>query len=170
MYTKFEYRLLNEGDTLLMFNFNSSIDNLTFVPRSPIKTIDEAEALLSKFLKSIEDKTAIWWTFCSVKSGKPFGYGGLFEIDLENKRAEIGYGLLKEYWGRGFASSILEIITKYGFEELNLHRIYGLVDPENKASLRVLEKNGYLKEGTMHNYYFARNRFFDMCMVAKIMR
>jgi len=153
-----------------MFNFNSSIDNLTFVPRSPIKTIDEAEALLSKFLKSMEDKTAIWWTFCSAKSGKPFGYGGLFEIDLDNKRAEIGYGLLKEYWGRGFASSIVEIITKYGFEELNLHRIYGLVDPENKASLRVLEKNGYLNEGTMHNYYFARNRFFDMCMVAKIMR
>jgi len=118
----------------------------------------------------MDDKTAIWWAFYCLRSGKPFGYGGLFEIDLENKRAEIGYGLLKEFWGRGFASSIVEIITRYGFEELKLHRIYGLVDPDNMASLRVLEKNGYSNEGTMHDFFFARGKFFDMCMVAKIMR
>jgi len=170
MSTKFDYRLLNENDTSLIFNFNSSIDNLAFVPRSPINNISEAELLLSKFLKSMDDKTAIWWAFYCLRSGKPFGYGGLFEIDLENKRAEIGYGLLKEFWGRGFASSIVEIITRYGFEELKLHRIYGLVDPDNMASLRVLEKNGYSNEGTMHDFFFARGKFFDMCMVAKIMR
>lgn len=168
MTEKLEYRLLNSNDAILLFNFNSNIDNIAFVPRTPYKTIDEAEALLSRFLKSMQDKTAVWWVVCNKHSGNAVGYGGLFDIDMSNRRAEIGYGFLKEFWGKGYACSIVDHITNHGFSELNLHRIYGLVDPENKASVRVLEKNGYNSEGVMRDYYFARNRFFDMTLLAKI--
>jgi len=165
---KLECRLLNSDDANLLFSFNSSIEHLAFVPRSPLKSIDEAEILLAKFLKTIEDKSAIWWTFCNKRTDKQIGYGGLFGIDNDNHRAEIGYGFLKEYWGKGYASKIVNNISNFGFSELAMHRIYGLVDPENKASIRVLEKNGYLIEGTMHDYFYARGRYFDMCLMAKI--
>lgn len=168
MNEKLIYRLLNSNDAELLFMFNSSIENLAYVPRTPYKDIEEAEALLARFLKSMEDKTAIWWVVCSKCSGKLVGYGGLFGIDHENKRAEIGYGFLKEFWGKGYASSIVDYITNFGFSELKLHRIYGLVNPDNKASIRVLEKNGYLNEGIMHDYFYARGRYFDMCLMASI--
>ncbi|MHC1703893.1 MAG: GNAT family N-acetyltransferase [Tenuifilaceae bacterium] len=163
-----DFRLLNSGDSNLLFNFNSNIENILFVPRKPFKTIDEAEVLLSKFHNSMEEKTAIWWTFQSKETGDAVGYGGLFNIDWENSRAEIGYGFLKEHWGKGYATSIVYFITSYGFSELKLHRVYGLVDPENKASSRVLEKNGYINEGVMRDYYYARGRYFDMSQMAKI--
>ena len=168
MSERLEYRLLNSNDAFLLFNFNSSIDNIAFVPRTPYKKIEEAEVLLSRFLKSMQDKKAVWWVVCNKHSGAAVGYGGLFDIDLSNHRAEIGYGFLKEFWGKGYASSIADHITNYGFSKLNLHRIYGLVDPENKASIRVLEKNGYQNEGTMHDYYYARGRYFDMTLLANI--
>lgn len=168
MSEKLEYRFLNSNDAKLLFCFNSSIDNLVFVPRKPFKSIDEANDLLSKFLKSMEEKTSIWWAFQTLKSGRSIGYGGLFGIDYENRRAEIGYGFLREFWGKGYASSIVDYITNFGFSELKLHRIYGLVYPENKASIRVLEKNGYLNEGIMHDYYYAREKYFDMSLLAKI--
>lgn len=168
MNEKLIYRLLNSKDAELLFMFNSSIENLAYVPRTPYKDIEEAEVLLARFLKSMEDKTAIWWVVCSKCSGKLVGYGGLFGIDSDNSRAEIGYGFLKEHWGKGYASSIVGFITNYGFTELKLHRIFGLVDPQNMASIRVLEKNGYTKEGIMSDYYYARGRYFDMCMMASI--
>ena len=167
---KLEYRLLNTQDAKLLFNFNSSIENLAFVPRTPYKSVEEAEALLARFLKSVEDKTAIWWVFCNRNTRTAIGYGGLFDIDMNNQRAEIGYGFLKEFWGKGYASSIVDHISNYGFSELKLHRIYGLVDPENKASIRVLEKNGYVNEGVIHDYYYARNKFFDMILMANIIK
>jgi ribosomal-protein-alanine N-acetyltransferase len=165
---KLDYRLLSTEDANLIFSFNSSIEHLAFVPRTPLRTIEEGEILLKKFIQSMEEQTSIWWAFHDKRSGHAIGYGGLFDIDKENNRAEIGYGLLKEYWGKGFASSIVCNITKYGFLELELHRIFGLVDPENKASIRVLEKNGFSSEGTIHDYFYARDKYFDMCLMAKI--
>jgi ribosomal-protein-alanine N-acetyltransferase len=168
MTEKLDYRLLNSDDANLLFSFNSSIENLTFVPRTPFRSIEEAEVLLAKFLKSMNEQKSIWWSFQDKKTGHTIGYGGLFDIDKENRRAEIGYGLLKEFWGKGFASSIAFCITNYGFSELKLHRIFGLVDIDNKASIRVLEKNGYLSEGIMRDYFFARSKYFDMCLMAKL--
>ncbi|NOU16219.1 MAG: GNAT family N-acetyltransferase [Bacteroidales bacterium] len=168
MFEKLDFRLLNSSDINLLFNFNSSIENLEFVPRTPFQTINEAEALLAKFLKSMAEQTAIWWVFSEMSTGKEIGYGGLFGIDKDNHKAEIGYGFLKESWGKGFASSAVNFITNYCFSELKLHRLNGLVDPQNKASIRVLEKNGYINEGIMRDYYYARDRYFDMCLLAKI--
>lgn len=162
------YRLLSTDDAGLLFSFNSSIENLEFVPRTPFRTMDEADLLLAKFLQSMKENSAVWWTFHDNKTGNSVGYGGLFGIDKNNSNAEIGYGFLKEYWGKGYASYVVDFITKYGFSTLKLHRIYGLVDPENKASIRVLEKNEYNKEGVMHDYYYVRGRYFDMCLLAKI--
>ena len=163
---KLNYHLLNRNDIDLLFRFNSSIENLRFVPRSPFVEIDEAKVLFERFSKSMEEQSAIWWGFHSKKGNHPVGYGGLFEIDWGNKRAEIGYGFLKEFWGKGYASTIVSDLTNFGFNELKLHRIYGLVDPENFASLRVLEKKGYKKEGVLQNYFYARGRYFDMCIMA----
>lgn len=163
-----KFRLLNSKDLDLIFNFNSSIENLAYVPRAPFKLIEEAEKHLAKMLKSMEDKTAFWWIFVDAKTSKSVGYGGLFEIDMENHKAEIGYGFLKEFWGKGYASSIVDYITNFGYNELKLHRIFGLVDPENKASKRVLEKSGYLNEGVMHDFFYARGRYFDMFMMVKL--
>ena len=129
---KLDYRLLNAEDVGLLFNFNSSIENLAFVPRTPIKTKEEAENLLAKITTSMDEKTSVWWAFQDKKNGHCVGYGGLFEIDWENNSAEIGYGLLKEFWGKGFASSIVCNISNYGFLQLKLHRIFGLVAKINK--------------------------------------
>jgi len=168
MFEKLDFRLLNSSDVNLLFNFNSSIQNLEFVPRTPFKSIDEAEVLLAKFQKSMAEQTAIWWVFSEMSTGKEIGYGGLFGIDKDNHKAEIGYGFLKEFWRKGFASSAVAYMTNYCFSKLKLHRLNGLVDPENKASIRVLEKNGYTNEGIMCDYYYARDRYFDMCLLTKI--
>lgn len=69
----------------------------------------------------------------------------LFRDDLQS--AFIGYFLDKDNNGKGYASEAVQLIVKYAFNEINLHRIEAGVMPWNKASIRVLEKSGFHTEG-----------------------
>lgn len=92
--------------------------------------------------------------FCAVieKSSKRFaGWCGLWRLK-ETDEIEVGYALLKEFWGRGFAVEASEVFLAYGFEELKVEKIVAVTDPENKNSRRVMEKLGMSFDGT-GNYY-----------------
>ena len=75
-------------------------------------------------------------------------------IDLANKKADLGYWIGEQYWGRGIATECLKLIIDYAFSaELGLKQLCAYVFPENKASIRVLEKNGMNKIGVVNEYH-----------------
>ena len=80
---------------------------------------------------------------------------GLKNIDLINKKANLGYWIGEEYWGRGIATECVGLIIKYVFSssDLGLREAIAYVFPENKASIRVLEKNGMKKKGEVNEYH-----------------
>ena len=73
--------------------------------------------------------------------------GLIVQNDVYKKSAELGYWIGEYYWGKGIATKAVELITKYGFEKLQIIRIYSSVFENNIASMKVLEKNGFLSEG-----------------------
>lgn len=76
------------------------------------------------------------------------------KIDLVNKKADLGYWIGEQYWGRGIATECLKLIIDYAFSaELGLKQLCAYVFPENKASIRVLEKNGMNKIGEVNEYH-----------------
>lgn len=101
-------------------------------------------------------------TFGIVYKGKLSGVIGLIiQKDVYQKSAEIGYWIGEPFWGNGIATRAVTLITAYGFNELNLNRIYTGVFEYNIASMTVLEKNGYEKEGVFKNAIIKNNRVFD---------
>jgi [ribosomal protein S5]-alanine N-acetyltransferase len=66
---------------------------------------------------------------------------------------EIGYRLLPQYWGLGFATEGARLLRDYGFENLKLPKIVAITHLENKASQRVLIKNGFSETGLIPNPY-----------------
>ena len=101
-------------------------------------------------------------TFGIEYKGKLSGVIGLVvQKDVYQKSAEIGYWLGEPFWGNGIATSAVELITKYGFDTLDLNRIYTGVFEFNIASMRVLEKNGYKKEGIFKNAILKNDRICD---------
>lgn len=75
---------------------------------------------------------------------------GLSGLSLSNDRFKIGefyYKLLPVHWGKGYATEIAKRIIEFGFKECKLHRIEAGVATQNKASIRVLEKAGMIREG-----------------------
>ena len=80
---------------------------------------------------------------------------GLKNMDLINKKADLGYWIGEEYWGRGIATECVGLIIDYAFysSDLGLREIIAYVFPENKASILVLEKNGMKKKGEVNEYH-----------------
>ena len=88
-------------------------------------------------------------------------YIGWFALNYAGKTTdvEVGYRLLPEAWGRGFATEGAKALVDYGFDDLGLHRIIGVTHPGNKASQRVLQKAG-LEDVGWGRYYDRRLRLF----------
>lgn len=112
----------------------------------------------------LKSKLVFTFCVCERQSGQVIG-----RIDLGGFKkktfAEIAYHFDSEYWGKGLATETAKRVTDFGMNELKLHRIQGLVRTENIASIRVLEKCGYQREGVLRKYPFGRE-FHDAVMLA----
>ena len=102
-------------------------------------------------------------------SGKIIGRCGLHNWNTDHSRAEIGYHMEDEnFKQKGLMSEAVQAIIDYGFKMLNLNRIEALVADYNTASLRLLEKNGFVKEGLLRNHYYINGTFEDSVMFSKL--
>lgn len=133
-------RPMNEKDIDAVYKMRRDDDIMRYI-REPVKSRNEAENWIS-LISSRWAKDKIG--FCSLiekTSGKFAGWCGLWELK-ESGETEVGYAIMKNFWGKGYASESAEAFLEYGFNELNLEKIVAVAQPENKGSRRVMEKIG----------------------------
>lgn len=81
----------------------------------------------------------------------------------ERCRADVGYGLAVEYWGKGITTLALKMAVPQVFQDFpEVMRIQAFADVENKASQRVLEKAGFSKDGLLRNYCYLKGSIKDL--------
>lgn len=86
--------------------------------------------------------------------------GGIgLHTDKAHFKAELGYWIAEPFWNKGFASEAGIEILKFGFESLNLNKIYASHFLFNPASEKVLQKIGMTKEATLKDHYFKNGKF-----------
>ncbi len=68
------------------------------------------------------------------------------------KNAYLGYYLFEGFTGKGFMAEALDLAVKYAFTDLELHRLEANIRPENKASIAVVKRFGFVKEGYSRKY------------------
>ena len=88
--------------------------------------------------------------------------------DVYCKDGEIGYLLLTDFWSKGIATEAVRQICAEAFSELDIIRITGLVYAANIASARVLEKNGFAREGLQRNAVYKDGKIYDLCLFGKL--
>jgi ribosomal-protein-alanine N-acetyltransferase len=84
----------------------------------------------------------------------------------EHLDASIGYSLVRAHWGHGYATEVARGLIRFGFETLGMHRIWAIVEPENAASARVLEKAGMQREGRLRDHRYAKGHWRDSVIYA----
>ena len=101
-----------------------------------------------------------------VVDGEAVGCIGL--SDIEGHKAGVGYWLAEEHWGRGIMTRALKLTTRHALGEMGLRRLYAEVFLFNRASMRVLEKAGYKREGVLRKEVEKDGRLYDMALYAKV--
>ena len=96
------------------------------------------------------------------------GIGLELGSDVHRFTAELGYWLGEPFWGSGVMSEAVRHFTAWAFEHLQLHRIYANVFAGNEASVRVLEKAGYEREGRLRASVFKNGQVLDQFVYARI--
>lgn len=92
---------------------------------------------------------------------KLIGAAGIRIKSRTNANADMGYTLRQDQWGQGFATEAARLLLNFGFLRLGLHRIWATAGPENRASIRVLEKIGMKFEGQLRQDLLVRGEFRD---------
>jgi RimJ/RimL family protein N-acetyltransferase len=93
-----------------------------------------------------------------------------FDNLVKGHRAELGYWLAKPYWGQGIMSSVVRCACQVAVSEWQLVRITAIVFENNLASVRVLEKNGFVHEALLKKYFKRSEQFSDALLYARIAR
>jgi len=92
--------------------------------------------------------------------------GFVVQPDVHHISAEIGYWLGEAYWGRGIMTEALRAVTAFAFRAYGLERIYAAVFEWNPASMRVLEKSGYVREGVLRRSVIKDGKIIDQVLYA----
>lgn len=83
----------------------------------------------------------------------------LYDFDPHNSKVGIGILIDSIYRNNNYASKTLEIIEEYVYTFLNINQIYSYIAEDNGSSIRIFEKNGYIKSGTLKNWICCNSKF-----------
>ena len=161
-------RQLNENDVNGIYNFYSDPVALKYVPRNLFTERIEASDKIKFFDSLFDDKKGTLWAISYKEEQDIIGIAGFFEIDKAANKAELGYGFLQGNWGKGVGTEIVKTLTDFGFQAIQLHKIYAYIHPDNISSIKVVEKFGYKREGLFKDHDFAHNKYFDTAVYTKI--
>lgn len=160
-----------ETDRLLIREFNLEDFNAVHKYASNPKVVrfmtwgpnteTETKQFLQSKLKSQVVMPRASYDLAITVDGIPIGGGGLTIHDQKSGEAELGYCLDEPHWGNGFGSEFAAAMIRYGFENLDLHRVIAKCDPENHGSYRVMEKNEMTKEGHLRENQRIRGKYRD---------
>lgn len=141
-------RRIRVADTADMYTYSKRADVTKYLLWDPHPS-EEYTREYTTYLQSRYREGELYdWAITLRESGKMIGTCGFAAIYAADDRAEIGYVINPDFSSRGYASEAVAAVLAYGFSALKLNRIEARCFDANAASIRVMEKNGFLYEGT----------------------
>ncbi len=107
-------------------------------------------------------KQSVFWAISEENTDNLIGTIGYNSWNLHNRRAEISYDLMSEYWRQGIMTRVLTNTLIFGFKEMSLYRIEARTMLDNIPSQKILDKLGFKKEGVLRGYRFIRGEPVDI--------
>ncbi len=150
---------IDDADAL--FALFSDVQVMRYWSRAPMTLRSEAEGLIAEILENFEQRTLLNWVVARRTDDAVIGTCTLFHFEPRHRRAEVGYSLRSDHWGRGLAGEAAALAMDWAFRTLGLHRIEADIDPRNTGSRKLLAKLGFASEGFLRERYFIDDEVSD---------
>jgi [ribosomal protein S5]-alanine N-acetyltransferase len=159
---KFILREILETDVEGMYALDSDPEVHKYLGNNPIASMDAALATIQHVRKQYKENGIGRWAIIDKASNEFVGWAGLkYEQNLRTNfnYYDIGYRLLRKYWGKGIASEAAKVSLEYGFNQLNINEIFAAAHVGNAASNKILTNIGlkfidtFEYNGALTNWY-----------------
>lgn len=131
-------------DAVSLMKIRGSDQAMRYIPRPRAKTIEDALVVIDMLSSGINEGKSINWAICNIENPEEiFGIIGYVNFYVEEGKAEVGYMLHPDYWGKGYINEAIKVVEDYGFEQIGIDVIEAKIDPRNENSLKILLRNNY---------------------------
>ena len=154
-------RWIDENDLEQLFGIFSNEEVMRYWSSPPLKDRLAAQALLQEIHEGVQQRSFLKWGLALRADDELIGTATLFHLEMNHKRAELGYVLGREHWGNGYIHEALPSLLDYAFYELHLHRLEADVDPRNARSIKTLERLGFRREGYLRERWHVNGEIQD---------
>lgn len=162
-------RQLNVSDAAAMFAMRSDERVLKYIGREPHQNIEQSKSFIESINTNISNNESVLWGIAYLNEpSKIIGTICYWRLEPSNYRAEIGYALQPDHWGKGVMKEAIETVLEYGFGPMKLHSVEARTTPANISSCSVLEKTGFVKEGHLKEEFCFREQFYDTIIYSRL--
>jgi [ribosomal protein S5]-alanine N-acetyltransferase len=154
-------RWMCEADIDTLYTIFSNVEVMRYWSTPAIPDRNAAAAILKEVHDGFQKRTVLKWGIARRTDDALLGTVTLYNLDLDHRRAEMGYALDRAHWGRGYMQEALHALLEFSFNVLDLHRIEADVDPRNAASIRTLERLGFQREGYLRERWQVNGEIQD---------
>lgn len=162
----FHLRPLRPGDETAIFEYLSNpvvIEHTSI----PVVTLESLAAFVRREIAAFAERSS--FRFALADAGdRLIGVCGFNSWSPDHRHAELAYELAPQYWGRGLMRRAVMAVLAWGFAELHLNRVHAFVMTSNARSIALLERCGFIREGTLRQYRIARGEAKDFHVYAML--
>ncbi len=163
-------RALRADDVPALFALQSDPVGMRHWSYPALTHVEQAQEVFERNERCARAGDCCPWAITLTGDDALIGTCTLFALDRNHRRALLGYALRREHWGNGYAQEALRLALGFAFGPLRLHRVEADVDPRNTASLRLLERLGFAREGLQRERYFVAGEVQDSALYALLAR
>ncbi len=140
-----QIRKFNIEDAKSLYENHLEEEVKKWLPNESYADIEETQDAINFYIDCVDNRHLPYVLAVELKgTGELIGDTGVNEVEGKANEVEIGYGICKKHSGNGYATELISAMTEYIVSTFGIHVLYGRVMQGNNASVRVLEKNGYI--------------------------
>jgi len=155
------FRSFSEKDAYDLFKIRSDDSLLEYMDTNKMSSVDEANRLIEAINTAYNEKRGINWKIIEKDKLKMIGYFGVWRIIREHCWGEIGYVIKTPFQRMGYMQETFSVLLPFAFNCIGLHRLEANINPNNKKSISLVEKNGFRKEAYFRENYLFNGKFLD---------
>jgi RimJ/RimL family protein N-acetyltransferase len=121
----------------------------------PYKSVETVYHFILQCLAAWKERTSFQWVVVLKDDKELIGMVG---SRVDGHKVELGYVLARAYWNRGYGTEAVQALVDWAFSQEEIYRVWAVCDVENRASARVLEKVGMVREGVLRRWSVHPNR------------
>ncbi|GAA0590966.1 spermidine N1-acetyltransferase [Virgibacillus siamensis] len=160
MEQKLRLRTIEKTDLEFLHKLNNDPDVMKFWFEEPYMSMEKLKEAHEKSQNSTQHRQ-----FILALDNEKIGYVGLFDMEERHRNAEFGIMIDPEFQGNGYAGKATKLALEYGFQQLNLHKIFLFVAKKNEKAIHIYEKIGFQIEGELKEHFFVDGTYHDAVMM-----